>query len=64
MSNKNFLRPSRSSMGGEALGPGKTLCPSVGEGQCQEAGVGGLGSRGREEGKGVFRGETRKGDYI
>ena len=32
---------------GEALGPVKALCPSVGKCQGQEAGVGGLGSRGR-----------------
>jgi hypothetical protein len=30
-------------MGGEALGPVKAQCPSVGECQDQEAGVGGLG---------------------
>jgi hypothetical protein len=34
--------PSRSSMGGEALGPVKVLCPSIGECQGQEAGAGGL----------------------
>jgi hypothetical protein len=45
--------PSRSSMGGEALGPVKVLCPSIGECQGQKAGVGGLGSR--EEGGG-YRG--------
>jgi hypothetical protein len=38
--------PSQSSMGGEALGPVKALCPSVGECQGQEAGVGGLVIRG------------------
>ena len=42
-------------MGGEALGPVKALCPSVGEGQGQEAGVDELVSRGRGEGMGVFR---------
>jgi hypothetical protein len=42
-------------MGGEALGPGKVLCPSIGESQGQEAGVGGLESRGRGEGMGVFQ---------
>jgi hypothetical protein len=36
-------------MKGEALGLVKVLCPSVGECQGQEAGVGGLVSRGREE---------------
>ena len=39
-------------MGGEALGPVKGLCPSIGEGQDQEAGVGGFGSRAGE----VYRG--------
>jgi hypothetical protein len=51
-------------MGGGALEPVKVICPSVGESQDQEAGVGGLVSRGRGRGKGVFRGETRKGDNI
>jgi hypothetical protein len=37
-------------MGGEALGHVKVLCPGIGECQDQEAGVGGLGSRGRREG--------------
>jgi hypothetical protein len=32
-------------MGGEALGPVKVLCPSIGKSQGQEAGVGWLGSR-------------------
>jgi hypothetical protein len=32
-------------MGGEALGLAKIKCPSIGECQGQEAGVGGLGSR-------------------
>ena len=36
-------------MGGEALGPVKALCPSVGECQVQEVGVVGLVSRGRGE---------------
>jgi hypothetical protein len=39
-------------MGGEALGPVKVLCPSIGDCQGQEAGVGGLGSKGRVEGIG------------
>jgi hypothetical protein len=34
-------------MRGEALGPVKDQCPSVGECQDREAGVGGLVSRGR-----------------
>jgi hypothetical protein len=32
-------------MGGEALGLAKVICPSTGECQGQEVGVGGLGSR-------------------
>jgi hypothetical protein len=47
-------------MGKEALGPVKAQCPSVGECQGQEAGVGGLMSRGggrgfseRKPGKGI-----------
>ena len=39
-------------MGGEALGPGKVLLPSVGECQGQEDGVGGLVNRGRGKGEG------------
>ena len=52
-------------MGREALGPTKALCPSVGECQGQEAGIGelvswvGLGGGDRE-----FLGESRKGDNI
>jgi hypothetical protein len=49
-------------MGGEALGPVKTLCPSVGEFQGQEAGVSVLVSSGRKKVIGVFGGETRKRD--
>jgi hypothetical protein len=37
-------------MGGEALGPVKVLCSSIGECQGQKAGVGGLGSRGGHRG--------------
>ena len=53
-------------MGEEALGPVKFLCPSIGECQDQEAGVGGLVSRGSGENIGVFffGGETRKRDNI
>jgi hypothetical protein len=36
-------------MGGEALGPVKVLCTRIRECLGQEAGVGGLGSRGREK---------------
>jgi hypothetical protein len=39
---------------GEALGPVKVLCPIIGECQGQEAGMGGLGSRGRRERIGDF----------
>ena len=46
-------------MGGEALGPVKVLCLSIGECQGQEAGVGGW-----RWGQGTFGGETRKGDNI
>jgi hypothetical protein len=48
-------------MGGEALGPAKVLCPSIGECKGQEAGVGGLVSRGKGEGQGIFSGKTGKG---
>jgi hypothetical protein len=51
-------------MGGEVLGPVKFLCPSIGECQGQETGMGGLMSRGRGRGQGVFRGETKKGANI
>jgi hypothetical protein len=48
-------------MGGEALGPVKVLCPSIGECQSQEVGVGGLVSRVREEGiEGFQRGNMEK----
>jgi hypothetical protein len=40
-------------MGGEAFGPVKVLCPSIGEFQGQEAGVDGLVSRGIVEGTGI-----------
>jgi len=49
-------------MGGETLGLMRVLYSSTGECWGQEAGVGGLGSRVIEEGMGVFRGETGKGD--
>jgi hypothetical protein len=48
-------------MGGEALGPVKVLCPSIGECKGQKAGMSGLGSRERVEGIGYFGGEIRKG---
>jgi hypothetical protein len=37
--------PNRSSLGGEVLDLKKIICPSTGECQGQEVGVGGLGSR-------------------
>jgi hypothetical protein len=42
-------------MGREALGLVKVLCPSIGECQGQEAGVGGVGSRGRRVEIGDFQ---------
>ena len=52
-------------MGGEALGPMKVLCPSVGECQGQEVGLGWVGEQGgRGRGKGVFGGEIKKGENI
>jgi hypothetical protein len=42
-------------MGGEALGPVKVLCLSIGECQGVEAGVGGLVSSGKRNGIGGFR---------
>jgi hypothetical protein len=49
-------RPSPPSMGGEALGPVKVLCPSIGECQGQEAGESGLRGRESREGGGGNRG--------
>jgi hypothetical protein len=49
---------------GEALGPVKALCPSVGECQGQEVGVGGLESRreGKEDRRrGFSEGKPGKG---
>ena len=49
-------------MRGEALVPVKALCPSVGECQGQEVGLGGLVSRGRGEGiDGFWRGNQERG---
>jgi hypothetical protein len=45
--------PSQPSTGGEALGLAKITCPSTGECQGQEVGLGGLGSR---AGVGGYRG--------
>jgi hypothetical protein len=47
-------------MGGEALGPMKVLCPSIGEFLGQEAGVGGLVSRGRGD-RGFWEGKLGEG---
>jgi hypothetical protein len=46
-------------MGGEALGTMKVICPSVGDYQGQEEGVGGLVSRG--SGEGIVEGKPGKG---
>jgi hypothetical protein len=49
-------------MVGEALGPVKVLCPSLGECQSQDVGVGVLGSRGRwERDREVSEGKPGKG---
>jgi hypothetical protein len=42
-------------MGGDVLGLGKIICPSTGECQSQDVGVGGLVSRGRGKGIKDFR---------
>ena len=47
--------PSWSSMGGEAIGPVKVLCPNIGKCQGQEAGEGGLMSRKSGEWIGGFQ---------
>jgi hypothetical protein len=52
-------------MGGEDLGPVKGLCPSVGECQSQEAGGGGLLSRGRRDRvRGIQRGIQERGQLL
>jgi hypothetical protein len=51
-------------MMGKALGLVKARCPSVGECQDREAGVGGLVKREGVMGWGVFRVEMRKEDKI
>jgi hypothetical protein len=48
-------------MGGEALGPVKVLCPSIGDCQDQEAGVDGLGSRRGGGDRGFLEGKLGKG---
>jgi hypothetical protein len=42
-------------MEGEALGLVKIICPNKGECQCQEAGMGGLGSRSEVGSRGHWR---------
>ena len=49
------------SMGGEALGPVKALCSSVGECQGQEIGVSGLVTRGRQEEIGDYQRGNQEG---
>jgi hypothetical protein len=53
-------------MGGEALGPVKDLCPSIGEcqGQDWEWEFIVWGAKGGGGDKGFFRGETRKWNNI
>jgi hypothetical protein len=51
-------------MGGEVLGPEKAKCPSVGECQDREVGVGELVSRGREDGIGGFQRGNQARDNI
>ena len=48
-------------MGGEALGLAKIICPSTGECQTQEVGVGGLGSRAGGEYRGFSERKLGKG---
>jgi hypothetical protein len=53
-------------VGGEALGPGKSLCPSVGKCQDREAGVGGwvstlIGAGGGKMDRGFPEGKPGKG---
>jgi hypothetical protein len=56
--------PSQSSIRGEAVGPVKAQCLSVGEIQGQKAEVSGLMNRGWRRGYVVFGGKIRKGDNI
>jgi hypothetical protein len=48
-------------MGGEALGPVKVLCSSIGEFQGQELGEDGLGNGGGGEDRGFWEGKLGKG---
>jgi hypothetical protein len=52
--------PCGTSMRGEALGPVKTQCLSVGESQDRRAGVGGLVSKGRGDRIGDFQRENKE----
>jgi hypothetical protein len=51
-------------MGGEALVPLKVLCPSTGEYQGQEAGMGGLVSRGIGKNRGFSEGKLGKEKHL
>jgi hypothetical protein len=48
-------------LGREALGLSKIICPSTGECQGQEVGVGGLGSRAGGEDRGLLERKLGKG---
>jgi hypothetical protein len=48
-------------MGGEALGPVKVLCPSIGEGQGREWEWLGWGAGGEGGGRGFLEGKLGKG---
>jgi hypothetical protein len=52
--------PCWTSVGGEALGPEKAGCPSVGKCQDREVGVGELVIRGRGDGIGGFQRENQE----
>jgi hypothetical protein len=52
--------PCWTSVGGEALGPVKARCPTVGDYQGREAGVSGLASKGMEWDSGVLEGKLGK----
>jgi hypothetical protein len=56
--------PCGTSVRGEALHPVKDGCPSVGEFQDREAGVGGLVSKGRGDGIGDFQRGNEERDNI
>jgi hypothetical protein len=56
-----YVADSRPSLGREALGLSKIICPSTGECQGQEVGVGGLGSRAGGEDRGLLERKLGKG---